>query len=60
MSQSESIIGVGAASTGRLLEGKNKQLTRIETVKEISLYIKNINDIIEKKREKYIKAFPNI
>ncbi|MBF7095881.1 coproporphyrinogen dehydrogenase HemZ [Alkalibacter mobilis] len=49
MSDKRTIIGLGAGSSGKLYSPSNDRLVRLETVKNLSIYIEDIEKIVERK-----------
>lgn len=55
MSEKQSIIGIGAGSTGKLFFPEEDRIERVETVKNIKEYISRIDCIIKNKINTYRK-----
>ena len=49
MEEKQSIIAVGAGSSTKMVDIDGRRITRIENVKDVDLYITNINEMIERK-----------
>lgn len=57
MAESQSIIGIGAGSTGKLYDPNTHETSRVFTMKDIKTYNERINEVVEKKTRDYKKFF---
>ncbi|HEY5537333.1 MAG TPA: coproporphyrinogen dehydrogenase HemZ, partial [Acetobacterium sp.] len=53
MAEKQSIIGIGAGSTGKLYDPMKDSIQRVITVKDIKTYNERFDQIIEKKVKAY-------
>ncbi|MGL4606869.1 MAG: coproporphyrinogen dehydrogenase HemZ [Eubacteriaceae bacterium] len=57
MAEKQSVIGVGAGSTGKLYHCKKDEIERIYTMKDVRSYNERIEEVIESKKQNYKSYF---
>ncbi|MEG0376918.1 MAG: hypothetical protein RR614_00415 [Eubacterium sp.] len=57
MAEKQSIIGIGAGSSGKLYVPEADRFDRIFTVKDVKTYNERTEEIIKKKMDQYIKFY---
>ncbi len=53
MEEVQTIIGCGAGTTTKRLFFKENRIERVENVKDVTLYIEKIDEMIERKRRMF-------
>lgn len=56
MEEKQSIIAVGAGGTSKILYPEENRIERVENVKSVKDYIERIDEMIERKRQKFPKS----
>lgn len=57
MEEKQTILALGAGSSSKMVLYKNDEIGRVENVKDVSLYIERIDEMIERKRKYILEKF---